>query len=249
MRASPRQTLVFVHGFAMDGRQWAPQVEAFRGSHRVLTLDLPGFGPKGLDSGEVYPAEQLVRALEAASADRVHLIAADYGCAVAIDFALRYPNRVRSITLAGPMLLGRRTGLDAWSRCMKLTAAGDCTTALEVWLYNPLYDGVRVSEDLFETCRTIAFDYGGTHWTGGLKVKWFVPDPAPRLGGIGAPALILSGENDDPTFRALAELYAKALPHARLERIARSGHLPNLERPESFNEALASFLASFQENG
>jgi pimeloyl-ACP methyl ester carboxylesterase len=236
--------LVFLHGFAFDARQWRRQVEAFGKDHRVITIDLPGFGPQARDLGDVRPGAELARALTAAKVDAAHIVGSSYGAAVAIDFALQFPTRVASLTLAAPLLLGRRTGIEAWSRCVSLANEGDRATAIEVWLDDPLFEGLRRNEELFEEARIIALDYGGGHWTGKITSRWSDPDPVRRLPSIQAPALVVSGESDLPSFMLMAETYAKAIPNARREIIRGAGHNVNMERPAEFNALLRDFLKS-----
>lgn len=244
-----RAALVFLHGFALDSRMWKKQVESFSVDHRVVTLDLPGFGPQArvLAAGAselVDPAADVLRALDVARIDRAHLVANSFGAAVAADFALQHGDRVRSLTLVGPLLLGRRTGIEAWSRCVALANEGDRTTAAEIWLDDPLFAGVRQDEELFEELRQMVLDYGGAHWTGRLTSRWGDPDPLPSLRKLEIPALVVSGETDIASFTTMADAYARTLPLARREILAGAGHLANLERPEAFNTLLRDFLGS-----
>lgn len=237
-----RPTLVMLHGFALDSRMWKRQVEMLGEDFRVLTIDLPGFGPQARELGEVDASAAVKRALDAVRVDKAHLLANSFGAAVATDFALQNPGRVRSITLMGPLLLGRRTGIEAWSRCVALAAEGDRATAAEIWLDDPLFEGVRNDEELFEELRQIVLDYGGGHWTGKVIAKWSNPDPIPALKMLDVPALVISGEMDIPSFIQMAEAYARALPRARREIVQAAGHLPNLEQPEHFNAIVTEFL-------
>ncbi|MDF2692629.1 MAG: hydrolase, alpha/beta fold family, partial [Labilithrix sp.] len=132
-----------LHGFALDARMWRRQVEAFRRDHKILLLDLPGFGPQAREVGEVEPAKELARAMNAGKLGRAHLVASSYGAAVAVDFALQHPERVASLVLAAPMLLGRRMGIDSWQRCVSLANEGDRATAAEVWLDDPMFETLR----------------------------------------------------------------------------------------------------------
>ena len=70
------------------------------------------------------------------------------------------------------------------------------------------------------------------------------PDATPGLASIAVPTLVLVGDEDVPTPPADAEFLARQIPGARLEVVARSGHLSNLERPEAFTAALTRFLTS-----
>jgi 3-oxoadipate enol-lactonase len=234
--------LVLVHGFALDARMWRRQVEAFEGRYRVLTLDLPGFGPQARDLGEVEPAAEIGRALDASGLVGAHVVANSYGAAAAVDFALQNPRRVHSLTLMGPLMLGRRTGFETWSRCVALANEGDRATACELWLEDPLFEGVRQDEDLYEEVRQIVLDYGGGHWTGRVTSQWTHGDPIPHLATLDVPSMVVSGEADIPSFVLMAEAYGKALPHVRREIIQGSGHFPNLEQPDLFNHVVRYFI-------
>lgn len=239
-----RPALVMLHGFALDSRMWRRQIDVLGEHYRVLTVDLPGFGPQARELGEVEAAAALKTALDAARVDQAHILANSFGAAVAADFALLHPSRVRSLTLMGPLLLGRRTGIEAWSRCVALAAEGDRATAAEIWLDDPLFEGIRSDEELFEELRQIVLDYGGGHWTGKVIAKWSNPDPIPALKKLEIPALVVSGEMDIPSFIQMAEAYARALPRARREIVQAAGHLPNIEQPDQFNAILLEFLAA-----
>lgn len=238
-----RPVLVMLHGFALDARMWRRQVDAFSEDHRVLTLDLPGFGPQARNVGEVEPATEVGRAMNVANVRRAHLVASSYGAAVAVDYALQYPERVASLVLAGPMLLGRKMGIDSWQRCASLANEGDCLTATEVWLDDALFESLRQDDELFEEVRQIVLDYGGAHWTGKVTSIWREPEPMQRLKDLEVPALIVSGEQDLPSFMLMAEAYAKALPNARREIIQGVGHHVTIEASPTFNELVLRFVA------
>jgi len=59
---------------------------------------------------------------------------------------------------------------------------------------------------------------------------------------VTCPALVVVGEGDRLIPMAEARKLAAGLPHGRLVEIPGAGHLPNLENPEVFDEALSAFL-------
>lgn len=237
-----RPAVLFLHGMSLDHRMWQRQVAALHPRYRVITADLPGFGPQARDCGLVSPAEQLERALDKCGALKVHIVGHSVGAAVAVDFAFLYPRRVCSLTLVGPLMLGRRTGIEAWGRCVSLANEGDVHTALDVWLDDPLYAPARRNDELFEEVRNMVLDYGAAHWLGRVTNRWSDPDPFPRLSELDLPALVVTGKLEIPSFQAMAEAYAKALPRARREEIEDVGHLANLEAPDEFNRLLSEFI-------
>ena len=56
------------------------------------------------------------------------------------------------------------------------------------------------------------------------------------------PSLVIVGEDDVPYFRLIAGILAANLPNARKLVLPDCGHLPPMERPEAFNEALLGTL-------
>lgn len=242
--ADERPALVFLHGFAMDSRMWRRQVEAFSKDYRLVLVDLPGFGPQAREVGEIDQAKEVKRAMDVAHLEKAHIVASAFGAAVAIDFALQYPDRVQSLVLASPMLLGRKLAIESWQRCVGLANDGDRATAAEMWLEDPLFESLRHSEELFDEVRGIVLDYMGHHWTGKVQAQWNDPDPMPRLSSIKAPTLVVSGGRDLPAFSGMAEAYVKGMPNARREVIETAGHHVNLEASQAFDTALKQHLAA-----
>jgi pimeloyl-ACP methyl ester carboxylesterase len=66
-----------------------------------------------------------------------------------------------------------------------------------------------------------------------------------RLGGIGAPTLVVAGDRD-PAYVHSAELMVRALPRARLHVLTGVGHFPNLEAPTELADLLADFFGSLR---
>ena len=66
-----------------------------------------------------------------------------------------------------------------------------------------------------------------------------------RLEDIKVPTMVIAGEIDAPTPPARMEVYRDRIPGAKWAVIPGAAHLPNFEKPEAFNEALAGFLGAF----
>ena len=63
-----------------------------------------------------------------------------------------------------------------------------------------------------------------------------------RLADIDIPALVLWGEADRIVDADYGRAFAEAIPGARFELLARTGHVPQLETPEVLLTALAGFI-------
>jgi len=97
--------IVFIHGFAGNSRTWLPQVRVFQKKFRVLLFDLRGHGRTGGSSDAVYNAElyadDLANMLRERNIPSAHICSLSMGALVAQAFANRYPEMVRTLTLAG----------------------------------------------------------------------------------------------------------------------------------------------------
>jgi pimeloyl-ACP methyl ester carboxylesterase len=103
--ANATPPLVLVHGLAVSHRYLMPLAARLAGHHPVHVLDLPGFGLSGkpgrvLDVAE--HADHLAAWLAAAGLPPVAVLGNSFGCQVAVDLAVRYPDRVCGLVLVGP---------------------------------------------------------------------------------------------------------------------------------------------------
>lgn len=107
--ASPNATLplVLVHGLAVSHRYLMPLAARLAGHHPVHVIDLPGFGLSG-DPGRVLDvaqhADHLAAWLEATGLPPVVVLGNSFGCQVAVDLAVRHPDRVCGLILIGPTM-------------------------------------------------------------------------------------------------------------------------------------------------
>lgn len=113
LTAPPTEWIVFLHCSASAGRQWDPIAAPLRTRFEVATPDLLGYA-----AGSTWP-ERLTLAAEAQALaplldvhpQGVHLVGHSYGAAVALQLALRWPSRVRSLTLYEPVRFALLFGL------------------------------------------------------------------------------------------------------------------------------------------
>jgi pimeloyl-ACP methyl ester carboxylesterase len=76
------------------------------------------------------------------------------------------------------------------------------------------------------------------------KFVWPVPDRGlkHRIHRIAAPTLIVWGDSDRIIAPEYAKEFAKRITGARVQMIAKAGHLPQLEQPEAVAKAVLGFL-------
>src|ERR1700741_2950611 len=98
--------IVFVHEFAGDYRSWEPTVRYFARGYRCITYNASGYPPSDVPAeGERYSQDRArddIRAvLDALKIDKAHIVGLSMGGFAALHFGFAYPERCRSIVVAG----------------------------------------------------------------------------------------------------------------------------------------------------
>ncbi|MFA0843617.1 alpha/beta fold hydrolase [Streptomyces rochei] len=94
-----------VHGAGVSSREFRPFIQILGGRQDAWTVDLPGFGASG---GPPHPltlhalADALAEWLTTVAPDKVVLLGGSFGCQVAVDTAVRHPDRIAGLVLVGP---------------------------------------------------------------------------------------------------------------------------------------------------
>lgn len=254
--------VVLIHGHSLDLRQWDEQVPALStAGYRVIRYDVRGHGrsmaPRTGYTWENYAAdlgdlldrlnvegpEARSLALEAA-----HVVGLSMGGGIALQFALDFPARVRSLTLVDSALPGFTYSEEFSRQIEELLAAvraeGPRAAFERLWLTHPLFDGLRRFPDRFQRVREMVLAYPAADYREGALPAGYAPVVVERLHEIRAPALVVVGERDIPDFLLAADILAENLPGARKLVLPDCGHVPPLEQPQAFNAALLSFLAA-----
>jgi long-chain acyl-CoA synthetase len=218
------RTLVFVHGYGGRALQWVHQLRFFGRTARVIAPDLRGHGmsddPAALTMSMGGLVEDLELVLERLGVvGPVDLIAHSFGGAVAVEFALRYPERAASLTLAGtPSRFIIRAGL---RRAMNIP--GPLFERLRAALHWALYASLPTLRRMHDTAMA--------PWRGDE-----------RMAGLRLPTLVILGQRDNLFLREHYEDASRVIPGAQGVVIPVSAHLVQLERPDAVNRAIRRFL-------
>ncbi|MFY0633315.1 MAG: alpha/beta fold hydrolase [Vannielia sp.] len=235
--------VVFLHGFSLDHRSWAPQIKAFRARHRCIAYDLRGFGQSSLPQDEYDHVADLEALRAALGLDRFSLVGLSLGANVARAYAARHPERVTGLVLASSGLAGHDWGgaprPPDEAACIAREQGPEAARAF--WLAHPLFASLTDAPEARASVERQVGDYSLWHWRApgrGARIA-----DAGALADLSVPTLVISGDHDVQGYRDIAATLSREIPGARLARIAGAGHMVNLEAPEAFNTALAQFLA------
>ncbi len=103
--SGPRPSVVCVHGAGVSSREFRPLIDGLGELHDAWTIDLPGFGASrgpGPPLGLRALADAVAEWLTAVDLDQVVLLGGSLGCQVAVDTAVRHPDRIAGLVLVGP---------------------------------------------------------------------------------------------------------------------------------------------------
>jgi 3-oxoadipate enol-lactonase len=248
--AGTGEALVFVHAGVADARMWDAQWQTFAQHYRVIRYDLRGFGrSRALGGGTFSHADDLRQLCDSLGLERIRLVALSYGAAVALDFALLYPERVAALVLAAPAPDGEDPSpelLAFWKGEHAHLEAGDLDAATElnlrVWV-----DGVgRGPEAVASSVRAAVgemqralFELVPPEDLEELPSEEATPE---RLAKLTMPACVLVGAYDLADIQKRASFLATNIPSARLESFTQSAHMLNMEEPALFNQTVLGFL-------
>jgi 3-oxoadipate enol-lactonase len=240
--------VLLVHEGVADRRMWRGQVPVLARDHRVVAVDLRGFGDTPNASGPFSNVEDLREVLDMLGIERAAVVGGSFGAKVALGFAVTYPERVERLVLCPPVLPGwewservRR----GWQEEEEAFEAGDLDRATEavlvLWVDGPNRGADAVDPEIRELVRTMqrhAFELPEPDPPPEPE-----PDPAVQLADVHMPTLVVVGDQDVEDFLAMAEAAADGIPGARKVVIEGAAHVIALEKPQEFNAALLPFLA------
>ena len=232
--------IVFVHGFSLDSQMWQPQVDGFSKTNQVTTYDMRGFGKSPTPTGLYSHIEDLHNLVNHLKIQKFHLVGLSLGGEVAIDYALTYPNTIRSLTLADSSLGGYSSPVD-WRVYAKEQGL---KKAKENWLNHPVFATAKAKPEIFSQLKQMVGDYSGWHWLNQDTRTKLNPPAIDRLGEIHVPTQVIVGEKDLDYYHTIADILADKIPNSQLEYISHSGHMVNLESPKEFNLLISKFIKS-----
>lgn len=235
--------VVLIHGFGADLNAWMFTQPALAEHRRAVALDLPGHGgsEKAVGPGDLATLSGAVaEALDVLGIERAHLVGHSMGGAIALDFAVRQPDRVASLTLIAPAGLGPEISaafIDGFIRAQRRREAQEVLALL-------VHDPALVSRTMVEDVLRYKRLDGATAALETIAGAWFpngnqTVELTAALAGLQAPVQIVWGRDDRILPVAHGKAFAGRVP---LHILDGAGHLPHMEKAGEVNRLIARFI-------
>jgi pimeloyl-ACP methyl ester carboxylesterase len=250
------KALLLVHGLSGSWQNFLENIPHFAREHRVIALDLPGFGDSPMPDWEIT-VEAYGRFIfgfcDALGVERSTIVGNSMGGFIAAEAVVQQPERFEKLILVSaagishvrmrrqPAEVAARMGIATAPLTLRLVDRGIRRPGLRRALFGGLfYSPNRLPRELLWEC----FEHGNGRPGVLPAVRGLVGyDILDRLEDVDVPTLIVWGRNDHVVPPNDAIGYGRRLHNSRTVIFDKTGHLPMAERPVRFNRVLETFLA------
>jgi pimeloyl-ACP methyl ester carboxylesterase len=251
-----RLDLVFVHGLGGCWQNWLENLPHFAPRHRVVALDLPGFGHSPLPPWEIS-IERYGSLLHdfcaALGIGDCAVIGNSMGGFISAEAAVREPERFEKLVLVSAAGV-HQTTMRRWPA---ETLARMTTATAPLWLRigersmrrptlrHHSFSGVFYNPSKLRTELLYECFHNGVHRPGFMPAlrELIGYDILDQLEDVEVPTLIVWGRQDRIVPPRDAAEWGRRLRNSRTVIFERCGHVPMAERPVRFNRLLERFLA------
>jgi pimeloyl-ACP methyl ester carboxylesterase len=246
-------SVVLVHEFGGDYRSYEPQVRYFARRYRCIAYNARGYPPSDVpDREEDYSQERAredIRAvLDGLGIDQAHIVGISMGAFATLHFGMAYAGRARSLVIGGcgyGAESGKRQQFQAEAAAARFETLGIEAAANSYALGATRVQLQNKDPRGWEEFRRMLSEHSarGSALTlrGVQKRRPSLFDLVEQMRQIRVPALIITGDEDDPCLEA-SVLMKRSIPSAALVMLPRSGHAINLEEPALFNQFVDQFF-------
>lgn len=242
--------IIFLHGIGGNSDSFKPQLEKLSGAHRVISLNLPGYGSSESLSSLSFKnfADKLVEFMEALHLSKVHLCGQSIGGMIALETTIRNPNCVKSLTLiATTSAFGGKdkTFQDEFIKArLKPLDMGMTLEELAV-KFIPEIMGSGATDAVKQEAIKSMSDVSATTYRDIIQCL-VTFNRRNDMKNLGLPCCLIAGEEDTNAPPKTMKKMAEVIPHAEYHQIPGAGHLTNLEDGKSTNKILSNFYQGLQ---
>ena len=247
------EPLVLCHAGFVDSGMWDDQWDAFSQTFEVIRFDIRDYGKSERAKVPVSRRKDLEGLLDRLGVQRAVLL----GCSTmggtnALDFTLEHPDMVDGLILVSAAPSGfelQGSSPPALLAMLSAMKQGDLRQVselhLRLWVDGPFRQPEQVDAEVRQRAaemNRIPVEHETYGKIDAHPIDPLDPPAVRRLDQIHVPTLIVVGVLDDPEILRAAAAMEQGIPGAKKVIIAGAAHVPNMERPAEFNDAVLKFL-------
>ena len=245
--------LLLIHAGIADSRMWEGQWDTLSAEYRLIRFDMRGWGRSTPPDGPFAHHEDARLLLDHLGIESAHVAGVSFGGRVAIDFALAYPERVRTLILGAPSIGGMEAAPEVQAFGEKEEAyveAGDLAAATQLnvdfWVIGPVRMAYEVDAAVRQSVYEMQYAAFEVPLPPNFAPQGLQPPAVTRLSEIRVPTLVLAGDADQPSVIETARHVAAEIPHAQLVIRQNVGHMVTMERPLEAGAHISTFLTLYK---
>jgi 3-oxoadipate enol-lactonase len=223
----------------------APQLSR---THRVIVPELPGFGSsKAVEGGLAEVADRMAELVkDAAFGEPAIVLGNGYGGFVALQMAIRHPAIVSKLVLADCGAAFSEPGREAFRNMAAASKAKGLSAITDVAMRRLFAPEFQAAHPELMQGRREAFLKTDAGVFQAACASLAALDLRGELPKVKIPVLVMVGEHDEATPPPMSHELAALLPDARLKILAGCAHVPQLQSPQAFLDAVGDFLTLAQ---
>ena len=243
--------LLLLHSLLSDRASFDAIAPELAKSFHVIVPELPGFGgSQAVGGGLAEIADRMAEAVREPGAGQPAIVLGNgYGGFVALQMAIRHPGIAARFIFADCGAAFSEDGRQAFRNMAAASKANGLAAITDVAMRRLFAPEFQAAHPELMADRRAAFLRTDGDVFRAACAQLAELDLRGELHKVKAPALVLVGEQDEATPPPMSHELAAGLPDARLKIISGCAHVPQLQAPRVFLEAIADFLPAAETTG
>ena len=220
--------IVFIHGVGLTHEIWQPQLDYFK-DNTIISYDILGHGKTPLNKSNINFndfSEQLVNLLNELKYNKVHLIGFSIGSLIARNFAVKYNDKLKSLTLLGSIFNRNKREQEVVNDRFNLSKKNLKLSkqALKRWFTDKYLEKNNI-ENFLKVYELFVFHKNNENFQN-IKVN----------------TLIMTGENDTGSTVDMSKRLCRVIDNSQLKVIKNGKHLCGIECADDVNKTIKNFI-------
>jgi pimeloyl-ACP methyl ester carboxylesterase len=251
--------IIFIHEFASDLRGWESQLRHFSRGYRCIAYNARGYPPSDVPEdaglyGWECAIDDIAAVMRNLSIERAYLVGLSMGGYAALQFGLRYPEKVGAIVAASVGAGSHPTQRDAWLRETSVLARifidHGMAGIAERMARGPAriqlkYKNPESWQEFVARLRQLSPQGLAHTMARSQALRPSLHDLRDQFAEMKIPVLLAVGDEDAACLETNSMLKS-VLPNAGLWICPNTGHSINLEEPTAFNAQIDNFLGAVE---